>query len=173
MTASQRKYAHALIAAGTIVMSAVGCGGSSSTGTGKGDAHAAFLRAVEKVCARAVAAHAGHTFPVVGFDPEHPDPRRLPTVGDYFARYGGLPTTTAALHRLSPPARDATRWRDLLVTADRMTANAQRQIKAAHARDVPTFVATVHAANQLIPRLNAAGRRVGISDGSPCRQVYG
>jgi hypothetical protein len=153
---------------------ATACGSSTAPAGRAGAAdQAAFRAAVDKVCARAVAAHASHSFPVPGFDPEQPDPSQLPTVASYFARYGGLPQTTAALHRLTPPAGHATAWGDLLNTADQMAANAQHQIAAARARNVTTFVQTVQTANRLIASINASDARFGFSSGSPCGQVFG
>jgi hypothetical protein len=143
-------------------------GASSSNG-----AHAGFIARVDKVCARAVAAHAGHSFPVADFDPEHPDPAQPPTVGNYFAEYGGLPKTDTALHALVPPASDADAWQTLLDLADQMTANAQRQIAAARARDVPGFVHTVTITNELAAKLNAAGTRFAFKQESACGQVFG
>jgi hypothetical protein len=157
----------------------LGCGGGSGATTNVGSSgstdgsHAAFLARVDRVCAQAVARHAGHQFPVVGFDPEHPDPAQLPAVADYFAKYGGLGTTTAGLHRVAPPSGDIAGWQDLLGLADRVTSNAQRQIAAGRARDVAAFVTAVHTANDLIGRLNAAASRLGFADTSPCHQVYG
>lgn len=93
-----------------MAVTVVGCGGSSATGpTGADPQHSAFLAAVDLVCARAVARHAGHVLPVAPFDPEHPRPGELPAVADYFARYGGLPATTTALHALAPPREDVPR----------------------------------------------------------------
>ncbi len=34
------------------------------------------------MCARVVAAHTGHSFPIANFDPGHPEPGDLPIVGD-------------------------------------------------------------------------------------------
>jgi beta-phosphoglucomutase-like phosphatase (HAD superfamily) len=94
-------------------------------------------------------------------------------VGDYFARYGGLADTTHALHALTPPAAASRDWRSLLTVADRMVANARRQIAAAHARDSETFVQTVHAVPNLVDQLKAAAKRIGIRSTSPCAQVFG
>lgn len=137
------------------------------------DPHARFVSAVEQVCTRAVAQHDGHLFPVAGFDPERPDPRQLPRVGEYFARYGGLPQTTRALHTLTPPQADAASWTALLAIADQITRNAQHQIAAARSRDVTRFVRTTNTSHRLIALINAAGSRFGFTSGSSCGQVYG
>jgi hypothetical protein len=128
---------------------------------------------VDAVCAAAVARHSGHAFPVSDFDPEHPDPRELPAVGDYFATYGGLPATTSGLHGLVPPADESATWRRLLDVADRLTANSERQVAAARARDVTTFIGTVRTANDLVAEINSVGRALGFDSSSPCHQVYG
>ncbi|HET7311924.1 MAG TPA: hypothetical protein VFJ17_11440 [Mycobacteriales bacterium] len=167
-----------LVVAFMATATVVGCGGGSSTGqpgsaTRSAAGHDAFLRQVDAVCQQAVRAHAGHPFPVLGFDPEHPDPAKLPAVGDYFARYGGLPTTVQGLHRLTPPVDEAAAWRALLVVADQMSANAQRQVTAARARDTATFVQTVKATTALVTHLNSAGSNFGFTSNSPCSQVFG
>lgn len=156
-----------------LVAVVTGCGSGSSSGDTASAAEHAFFRSVDAVCAKAVAAHAGHEFPVQGFDPESPDPSQLPAVGDYFAQYGGLPTTTAGLHALHPPAKDLAAWQAVLADADQMTANSERQVRAARTQDATAFVTTVHTANDLIDRINADADRLGISAGSPCHQVYG
>lgn len=153
----------------------VGCGTSSpeaapASPTG---AHGAFLASVTEVCQRAVDAHRGHDFPAAGFDPLHPDPSRLPAVGDYFASYGGLPETDRALHALHPSAPDTEAWAAVLTLVDQVTANARTQIRAARARDVATFVATVRTAQSLTDRLNAAAERLGLRPDSACAQVFG
>jgi hypothetical protein len=158
------------VAAALVGAVATGCGGMSSAHP---SSHETFVAAVDRACARAVAAHTGHTFPVKNFDPENPYPDKLPRVADYFDRYGGLPETTSVLHGLTPPARDVARWQALLVIADQITANAQRQITAARAGDVTTFVETVRASNQLTDQLNDAGQRFGFTEKSSCRQVFG
>lgn len=157
-----------------LVVGAAACGGSRPASASDGTTtRAAFAARVDAVCAPAVRRHAGHPFPVPGFDPEHPDPAQLPAVGDYFARYGGLAETTHALHALTPPAAAGPDWRSLLTVADRMVANAQRQIAAAEARDTETFVQTVHTAPDLVDQLNAAAKRLGFRSTSPCAQVFG
>ena len=160
--------------AAALLAAAAGCGSSTPAAhTGASSAHAAFLVTVNGVCQRAVDAHQGHDFPLFQFDPMHPDPKQLPTVGDYFAKYGGLPETTDALHRLTPPPADAVRWRALLHLADVSAANVQRQIAAARARDAQTFVDTVRVVQQLGPQVDAAGSRFGFGSGSACSKVFG
>jgi hypothetical protein len=162
-----------LAAAATIT----GCGGAPSTSDASGarsdPAHAAFMASVEQKCRPAVAAHSGHAFPVKDFDPLHPDAEKLPAVADYFARYGGLPSTTRALHGLTPPANDARAWKNLLGLADQVTANAQQQIHAARSRDVNGFVRTVHVSDRLISQIDDAGARFGFTPNSACGQVFG
>lgn len=169
MTARVRLWS--VVGAIVVVAMVAGCGSDHEPAAG--GKHGAFLRSVDAVCAKAVAAHTNHDFPVQDFDPESPDPSQLPAVGDYFARYGGLPATSAALHALHPPAEEATAWQALLADADRMTSNSERQIRAARTRDSATFVTTVHAANDLIDKINADAARLGISTDSPCHQVFG
>jgi hypothetical protein len=162
----------ALLLLATACSAGPGPAGTTSAGTPQ-TGHAAFLAAVDVVCARAVSAHAGHPFPLPVFDPEHPRPGQLPTVGNYFARYGGLPQTVTALRRLTPPAADAVTWRHLLDVAGQMASNAQHQIAAAGARNVTAFVQTVRTANRLAAEINAAGARFGFTPNSACSQVFG
>ena len=166
--------ARSLLGTILVLLLAAACvtAGTNASATGASD-HRAFLAAVDQVCARAVSAHAGHSFPVRGFDPEHPDPNQLPNVADYFARYGGLPETTTALHDLTPPTVDAAAWQGLLNDADLMTTNSQRQIVAARARNVTTFVQTVRTSNSLMTAIDKAGARFGFTPGSARRQVFG
>jgi hypothetical protein len=135
--------------------------------------HSAFIAAANAVCEQAVKLHEGHPFPLDQFDPLHPQPSQLPTVGNYFARYGQLPETVRALHALKPPAEDADAWRFVLGVADRLNANVHTQIAAARARDVAAFVPTVLATKRLTERIDTAGRRFGFSAHSPCGQVFG
>lgn len=146
--------------------------GCSHRTTGQ-DPHQHFIDSVDHICRQAVVRHGDHPFPVQDFDPEHPQPNQLPAVGDYFARYAGLSGVIGRLRALQPPAADAQRWWALLGTADRINANLQRQITAARAADVRTFVATVHTGRALTGRLNAAGTRFGFAGGSACEQVLG
>jgi hypothetical protein len=167
----------ALAAAG-VALAGCGSGSTASQSGASGEssyhgARADFVVQVDKVCARAVAAHAGHAFPVPKFNPEHPDASQLPIVGDYLARYGGLPTTDAALHALDPPAADADAWRHLLDLVDLIAANAEHQITAARARDVTGFVHSVDRASKLATKINAAGTRFGFTPKSSCGQVFG
>jgi hypothetical protein len=146
---------------------------SEAQGPGTDPSHAAFVATVEGKCQPAVAAHSGHPFPLEDFDPLHPDAQELPAVGNYFARYGGLPSTTRALHHLTPPATDATAWKALLLLADQMTKNAQQQIYAARSLDVSAFVRTVHVSDRLTKHIDDAGARFGFTPDSPCAQVFG
>lgn len=67
------------LAIGAVVALVAGCGsGASPSRASTASARSAFLSAVSDMCARAVSAHAGHPFPVSGFDPDHPDPDQLP-----------------------------------------------------------------------------------------------
>ncbi|HET6167818.1 MAG TPA: hypothetical protein VFE07_13390 [Marmoricola sp.] len=136
-------------------------------------AHAAFLARVGEACQPAVDVHRGHAFPLTDFDPLHPDPRELPTVGDYFASYGGLPATDRAMHALQPPAVDADAWHDLMRLVDQITANAQQQVRAARASDVTAFVETVRTSESLTNRLNVVGDRFGLRSDSACAEVFG
>jgi hypothetical protein len=135
--------------------------------------HAAFLTEINHVCAHSIAAHASHPFPLADFNPEQPDPSQLPTVGNYFARYGRLPQTVATLHGLTPPTEDAAAWHRLLAITDEMRANVIRQISAARAKAVSSFVTTVHTARQLTDQLNRAGASFGLSSSSACGQLFG
>lgn len=137
------------------------------------DAHERFVANVEAVCADAVAHHAGHAFPISGFDPEHPNPEQLPEVGAYYARYGGLPEVLRKFTQLKPPPADATQWNAVEDLARRVGENAERQIATAHDRDAAGFVRAEHAHAQLVPQLHRAGGRFGFTNGSACATVFG
>jgi hypothetical protein len=165
-----------LVAVPFVTAAMFGCGASGSSHSSAesaGSPHGRFLASINGICARAVAAHAGHSFPVANFDPEHPSPDQLQAVGSYFARYGRLPQTVTALHQLHPPPPDAADWERLLAIADRMTVNSKRQIKAARAQDVTAFVQTTHTAAALGGQLDLAGRKFGFVPGSPCARQFG
>ena len=150
------------------------CGSGSNSGRAATAANlAAFVSTVERVCVQAVAAHGAQSFPLASFDPQHPNPDQLPIVGNYFATVGQLPHAVAALDALTPPPADAARWRGLLSLATQMRDNSQRQIEAARAKDVSTFVATVNTAHRLTDQLDADGRSFGFATSSPCGQVFG
>lgn len=169
-----RSTSHYLASLGAIAILATACGGGPGLNQREtAPAHAGFVTAVNQVCARAVAAHNGHDFPLSDFNPDHPNPDQLPIVASYFARYGQLPQVMAALHTLTPPASDAAAWQQLLAIADHLRANAQRQITAARARDITAFVTTVHATRRLTDQLVSAGTRLGFAPNSACDQVFG
>ena len=160
-------------AAAALAMAA-GCTSSSQPASPSGAAgRDQFIAAVNRVCERAVAKHAGHSFPVASFNPEQPEPTQLPAVADYFAQYGGVPQTTSALAALSPPTTDAAAWARLLVDARRISNNIQNQIVAARRENVVAFVKTVHISEQLTDRLNQDGARFGFTPSSACGEVFG
>lgn len=146
---------------------------ASTASTASTSAHAAFVASVTSVCERAVRAHQGHEFPVSNFDPLHPDASTLPAVGDYFADFGQLDEVDRALHALRPPPADAASWAGLVGLVDRIGDNSRTQIRAARARDVATFVATVRAGRSLIDQLDTAGVRFGFHADTACVQVIG
>lgn len=171
VVAALRRCAVVVPAAAALVAGAAACSGTAS-GASDG-AHTAFVARVNAVCQLAVDHHAGHDFPFPAFDPEHPDRAELPTVGKYFAHYGGLLTLSQRLHELTPPPPDVKSWRQLLTLTDMLENNASAQIRAAEAKQVPAFVRTVKESNRLVAEINRIGGKFGITSRSACGQVFG
>ena len=102
-----------------------------------------FVSTANAICAKAVAEHDGHPFPVSNFDPLHPTARDLPAVGMYISRYGDASASVARLDALAVPAGHHADWEKLRALIDQVAANAQRQIAAAERSDVTRFEQTV------------------------------
>lgn len=166
-TGSYRSAALVLMAA--IALSAAACGSSKHPAT----AGSSFVSAANAICAKAVAKHDGHPFPVPDFNPLHPRARDLPAVGRYLAQYGDASATAARLDALSAPAGHHADWEKLRVLIDQAAANAQRQIAAAEKSDVTGFKQTVTIARSLGKQISQAGPRLGFTSSSACSKVFG
>jgi hypothetical protein len=167
VTGSYRSAVVVLMAA--IALSAAACGSSKHPAT----AGSTLVSAANAICAKAVAKHDGHPFPVPDFDPLHPRARDLPAVGGYFARYGDASATAARLGALSAPARHHADWEKLRALIDQAAANAQRQITAAEKPDVTGFEQTVTIARSLGNQINQIGLKFGFTSSSACSKVFG
>jgi hypothetical protein len=161
-----------LVLTATIALSVAACGSSKHTATvGIGSS---FVAKANAICAKAVAKHDGHPFPVPNFDPLHPSARDLPAVGRYFAQYGDAATnTTARLDALAAPPRQHADWEKLRALIDEAAANAQRQIAAAERSDIAGFEQTVTTARSLAKQINEIGPRLGFTSSSACSKVFG
>jgi hypothetical protein len=134
----------------------------------------AFRSRANAICASAVALHQQHPFPLTNFDPtDHPSVAQLTVVADYFSAYGAGPQTTRALAQLRTPTTGVSAWNHLMDLVNRQEVNAESQIIAARAGDASRFIATVHQAEALHPRIVSAGRAAGFSGSSPCGRNYG
>jgi hypothetical protein len=60
----------------------------------------------------------------------------------------------------------------MLTLATRDRAIADRQIKAAKASDVPGFVATFNALEQISNQLGRLANEAGFSATTPCRMIF-
>lgn len=166
-TGSYRSAVLALVAA--TALSAAGCGSSKHPAT----ADSSFVSAANAICARAVAKHDGHPFPVPGFNPLHPRAQDLPAVGRYLAQYGNARAAAARLDTLSAPAKHHADWKKLRALIDQAAANAQRQIAAAERPDVTWFEQTVTIARSLAKQINQIGPKLGFTTSSACSKVFG
>ena len=149
---------------------AAGCGSKSSTAsqstsTATGSSSAtAFASSANAICAQPQPAPPNGPFPYPSFTPLHPETSKLPAIGRYFERAGGLSILTKELAQLralgAPPSNQADWQRLLAAKQARVTATA-RQIQAALATDVPTFIATVNTLTALTNQERAAASALG------------
>jgi len=115
-----------------------------------------FVSTANAICAKAVAEHDGHPFPVSNFDPLHPTARDLPAVGMYISRYGDASASVARLDALAVPAEHHADWEKLRALIDQAAANAQRQI-AAERSNVTRFEQTATIARSLAKQIDLLG----------------
>jgi hypothetical protein len=132
-----------------------------------------FIAKANAICAQAVARHSAHPFPLPGFDPMHPRPADLPTVGRYFARYGNATATTARLDALAAPTAHQREWHVLRALINRAAANARQQITAAERADIAGFEQTVGTARHLATQIKRIALRLGFTATSQCGQLFG
>jgi hypothetical protein len=160
----------ALVLIAAITLSAAACGSSKHPAMA---GSSSFVAAANAICAKAVAEHDGHPFPVPDFNPLHPRARDLPAVGRYFARYGGASATAARLDALSVPAKHHADWEKLRALIDQAAVNARRQIAAAERSDLTGFEQTVTVARSLGIQINQLGPKLGFTSSSACSKVFG
>ena len=132
-----------------------------------------FIARANAICARAKAAIDAHgRFPYPSFDPLHPNPQLLPTIGAFFAANQPITERTLGeLRGLGSPRRAQSQWTQLLALAKQDRVIADRQIVAAKAANVPAFVATVNAAHTSGPQLGKLGLTIGFTASSPCGAI--
>ena len=116
-----------------------------------------FVSTANAICAKAVAEHDGHPFPVSNFDPLHPTARDLPGVSMYISWYGDASASVAHLEALAVPAKHHAGWEKLRALIDQVAANAQRQIAAAERSNVTRFEQTVTIARSLAKQIDLLG----------------
>lgn len=167
ITGSYRSAVLVLMAA--TALPAVACSSSKHPAT----ADSSFVSAANAICAKAVAKHDGHPFPLPDFNPLHPRSQDLPAVGRYLAHFGGASATAARLDALSAPAKYHADWKKLRALIDQAAANAQRQIAAAKKSDVTGFEQTVTTARSLAKQINQIGPKLGFTSSSACSKVFG
>ena len=113
---------------------------------------------------RASATATQRTVPLPVVNPLHPERSKLPAIGRYFERAGGLAIVTKELAQLralgTPPSNQADWQRLLAAKQARVTATA-KQIRAALVTDVPTFIATVNTLTAVIDQERADASALG------------
>jgi hypothetical protein len=176
------RYTLAVLGAlGALAMSA--CGGSKAKTTttpavtappSAATIEAAFIARANAVCSRALTRLNAHgPFPYPRFDPLHPDVKLLPKVGAFFSRLRPVADTVPAqLRRLGSPRHGRSAWRRLLTLARQERAIADRQIAAANASDVATFVSTVNAIGPVGGRFHRTAQAAGFAAASPCERIF-
>ncbi len=167
VTGSYRPALLALMAA--IALSAAACGSNKHPAT----AGSSFVGTANAICAKAVAKHDGHPFPVPNFNPLHPRAQDLPAVGRYLAQYGDASATAARLDALSAPPQHHADWEKLRLLINQAAANSQRQIATAERSDVTGFEQTVTITHSLTRQINQIGFKIGFTSSSPCSKVLG
>ena len=101
-------------------------------------------------------------FPLPDFDPAHPTPADLPTVGAYFApTIAATESALRALRALDVPATVAPRARAFEDAVAAEVANARAQMEAARRRDVTVFVATLATSDSTNAAVDATARTLG------------
>jgi hypothetical protein len=144
---------------------AAGCGSKSSTASpststaAASSSASAFASQANAICAQPQPPPPNGPFPYPSFNPLHPERSKLPAIGRYFERAGGLAIVTKELAQLralgTPPSHQADWQRLLAAKQARVTATA-KQIQAALATDVPTFIATVNTLTTIVDEERAA-----------------
>ncbi|HWW90772.1 MAG TPA: hypothetical protein VNY35_08345 [Solirubrobacteraceae bacterium] len=137
---------------------------SQSTSTAAAAAASVFASHANAVCAQPQPPPPNGPFPYPSFNPLHPERSKLPAIGRYFERAGGLAIVTKELAQLralgTPPSHQAD-WRRLLAAKQaRVTATA-KQIQAALVTDAPTFIATVNTLTAVMDQERAAASALG------------
>jgi hypothetical protein len=149
---------------------AAGCGSKSSTASqststaSASSSASAFASHANAICAQPQPAPPNGPFPYPSFNPLQPERSKLPAIGRYFERAGGLAIVTKELAQLralgTPPSNQADWQRLLAAKQARVTATA-KQIQAALVTDVPTFIATVNTLTAAADQERAAASALG------------
>jgi hypothetical protein len=136
----------------------------------------AFIGRTETVCRdfnTAWVRLTGGSPPYTGFDPQHPDPARLPGLGEYYTR--GLPARRALpgkLEALGEPATGREMWDRLRDAGERLNQVAIEQAAAAVSGNASAFTATANTIHQLSRQLHDDGHKAGFGDHSPCDDTF-
>jgi len=136
----------------------------------------AFIGRTEAVCRDFNTAWVhltGGSPPYAGFDPQHPDPARLRSLGAYFTK--GLPARRALpgeLDALGEPATGRSLWDGLRDRGKRLNQVAIEQAAAAVSGNATAFTATANTIHQLSAKLHDDGQKAGFGDHSPCDETF-
>ena len=151
------------VAAAVVVAGVSACGGSDESAD---SASEAVTTQVQEICDGLALSFADRgEFPVEDFDPEDPDARDLPGVGDYFAAgLDELPRAVAELETISATGELREQLDTLMEAWGAEGANARVQVDAALAADVDAFVATLDTAAASKEASTEAASALGVPD---------
>lgn len=158
-----------------VALALCGCGGSGSSSKSSGaKLDARFIQRVNAVCASELAyVKAQGPFPYPQFRPLQPDRALLPRVAAALDRVvphaRALPAKFRALGEPATARAEWDRVRGLIAQAKQSSA---RQVAFARASNVAGFAAESKTANRLHELITAQGRALGISNSSPCAQIF-
>jgi hypothetical protein len=142
--------------------------GSSATTT---TLDAAFRARAETSCAPYGKYHAGHLFPVSGFNRFDPDVHLLPRVGKYLARDPSYRTLVSELDALGQPDSGAAAWRTVMGDLSTGEKLGRKLIDSARRAKSADFVRFQGELEENATSLHTHLRMLGLSGGSSCYGV--
>lgn len=161
------------VSAGAVCAACGGAGSQSGAQSRTPRLESSFITRANALCAPPLAVQRAHPFPLASFDPEHPQPDALPTVGTYFRRYGAASDVAAGLVALGSPVHAAADWQRMITMVKAVARNASAQNSAAEQHDASEFTRTVHVAVSLAASIRTLGGELGFKGDSPCARFYG
>jgi hypothetical protein len=154
-----------------LIIAVAGVAGGCGSGDGEATSPAATVPnsitdEVNAACRAQLAAYDERpNFPVEGFDPENPDPAKLPEVGAYFEGNNFVyEEFLARLEAIDPPPEQREALAAYVDASREDFRIVQEQQAAAAAKDVDGFVATLDDVIAQAEVLNDAARALGADD---------